>query len=47
MPSQVFKQIYVLAVGVILGITLLNLLGTPTELIAGWCFLLTVYRSAR
>jgi len=46
MPSELFKPIFLLLVGAILGTTLLNLLGTQSELIASWCLILTVHRSA-
>lgn len=41
MPNELFKQLFLLLITVLLGATVLNVLDTQTDLMVSWCLILT------
>jgi hypothetical protein len=46
MPSGVFKQIFLVLISLLLGVVVLDLLETQTDLVVSWCLVLIVGVSA-
>lgn len=46
MPSELFRQVFLLLIGLIVGATLVSFFNTQTDLMVSWCLILTAHRDS-